>query len=181
MAVEVTSFVPGESGSWSPAEVLRVNTEEQTLLVQWLAEAAVPQNEVVPASRARPAPPNLGTAYDGWLGSLGEGDGVEMYYANAWWEVRITERHGGDRFTLLAPEYNKSHSRVAATLIRPRCLWRGWEAGWAFLQSGSQLPLGAPMPMMAHEIKLPQVFDFSTQTIHFSHMSHTPFPHISEI
>ena len=26
-----------------------------------------------------------------------------------------------------------------------------------------------------------QVFDFSTQTTHFSHMSHTPFPHISEI
>ena len=25
-----------------------------------------------------------------------------------------------------------------------------------------------------------QVFDFSTQTTHFSHMSHTPLPHISE-
>ena len=25
-----------------------------------------------------------------------------------------------------------------------------------------------------------EVFDFSTQTTHFSHMSHTPFPHISE-
>ena len=43
-----------------------------------------------------------------------------------------------------------------------------------------QRPADAPTYTAPKPVEKDEVFDFSTQTTHFSYMLHTPFPHISE-
>merc|ERR1740124_987839 len=117
--MELTSDEVGLRGSWYAVTVAEVEAGAGAgageVLVRYEAEGY--GEEKVARHRLRPPPPPLSAAPPSWSSRLRHGEPLQLSFEHGWWEVKFLRRAGSE-FTVVAAEYNISHT-VGKARLRP--------------------------------------------------------------